>query len=717
MKSIREFAEQVVFSDRLEDKLFDPGHLLDTNPGEAIGDVPAPGRPEALVLHGPRDAMPAPNIHHLESDRDRGILLHFLANHELLATELMALVLLKFPDAPPAFRSGVLHTMREEQAHTRMYLDRMKDCGVQFGELPLSGYFWRSVAPMETPMDFVSRLSLTFEQANLDFSRYYAKVFREAGDDETAAVLGKIYLDEIGHVSHGLKWFRKWKGEDESDWDAFQRVLTFPLSPHRAKGNAAEFNQEGREIAGLQPDFIEQLKLFRQSRGRMPRVHFFNPDAEEQVAQVVQLAGSEAVSSRSKPMSQATRDLESLMMFLAPNEDVLLMRRKASPELQRGLLDIGFDLPELLDYPEDETALETHPLHARKLAGFSPWAWTPESADFVSRFMSCSRAPSSEDGEQVAHASWHDDRAKAYGKAWSADQLRGWLQASTPSWSLGPDCVGETVSTQAELAAALARLSSRGVTRALFKADLETSGRGQCRLSTEGRQAPEDQAWLAAAFDRYPLAVVEPELDREADITLQWHLGPNGPEDLKFLGWTRQLVTPGRRYAGTQIGRPFDGLAPELKRFLVADKFRRLHQLKAWLEARVVPALQALGHVGPFGVDSLVVKRDDSESEPYAFKPVVEINPRQTMGQVALRLERRITAGRSGRFAILTRSQVKRLGFNGFSEASKAWIAEFPPKISRDGKVESGVVLLADLEAKTVLWPILFVGCDHLLDA
>ena len=49
----------------------------------------------------------------------------------------------------------------------------MKQCGVEFGELPLSDYFWKSVSSMEDPLDYVTRLSLTFEQANLDFTLTY----------------------------------------------------------------------------------------------------------------------------------------------------------------------------------------------------------------------------------------------------------------------------------------------------------------------------------------------------------------------------------------------------------------------------------------------------------------------------------------------------------------------------------------------------------------
>ena len=140
---------------------------------------------------------------------ERGVMLHFLANHELLAAELMALVLLRFPNAPKEYRAGVYEAMREEQAHALMYVRRMKECGIAFGELPVNDHFWKLVAPMETPLDFVTRLNLTFEQANLDFSKHYAGLFRQVGDTATAAVLEKIHLDEIGHVGHGLKLGRE----------------------------------------------------------------------------------------------------------------------------------------------------------------------------------------------------------------------------------------------------------------------------------------------------------------------------------------------------------------------------------------------------------------------------------------------------------------------------------------------------------------------------
>ena len=231
--NVSEFAERVVFGTTLADKLSPPEALTfePTEPRAQFSSVVAPSRPLGLEMKATGRAASLPSDHDLENEESRGRLLHFLANHELLATELMALVLLKFPDAPQAFRRGVLVTLREEQEHTRLYLERMQQCGVEFGSFPLSGHFWRVVEPMQSPMDFVSQLSLTFEQANLDYSHHFASVFQRIGDTDTAKILQRIYEDEISHVKHGLHWFRQWKDPEQSDWQAYKSRFVFPMSP------------------------------------------------------------------------------------------------------------------------------------------------------------------------------------------------------------------------------------------------------------------------------------------------------------------------------------------------------------------------------------------------------------------------------------------------------------------------------------------------------
>ncbi|MDB4409183.1 DUF455 family protein, partial [Akkermansiaceae bacterium] len=152
-----------------------------------------PGRPADLIPYKNQHKSHFPSADQLENEEHRATLLHFFANHELLAIELMALALLKFPDAPDSFRRGVFHTLKEEQNHTKWYVQRMKECGIEFGDMPVSPMIWEHIADMESPLDYVSRLSLTFEQANLDYAHYYSKVLHDIGDTKSAKILHTVY--------------------------------------------------------------------------------------------------------------------------------------------------------------------------------------------------------------------------------------------------------------------------------------------------------------------------------------------------------------------------------------------------------------------------------------------------------------------------------------------------------------------------------------------
>jgi uncharacterized ferritin-like protein (DUF455 family) len=371
---LRAFAEQVLFATTLEEKLRCPDLLTDEHPGTALETPPGPGRPKNLIFK-PHAAGKSdfPGLHRLEQASERGKLLHFFGNHELLATELMALVLLKFPQAPAAFRRGLLQTLKDEQEHTRLYMERMKACGIEFGELPVSGYFWRCVSPMENPIDYVASLCLTFEQANLDFARHFAKGFGQVGDADTAKLLEKIYRDEIGHVAYGLKWFRRWKNPTESDWEAFCRTLKFPLSPQRAKGFS--LNVEGRRAAGFDPQFIAEINVYSQSKGRTPNVLVFNPFAEGRIAEG-------KTFNPKKSQAQLAENLENLPQFLGRQDDIVLVKRKPSVEFLSRIKQAGFPLPEFVELDGAKSSAIKN-LTGRKLGSLRPWAWGPDSHELL----------------------------------------------------------------------------------------------------------------------------------------------------------------------------------------------------------------------------------------------------------------------------------------------------------------------------------------------
>ncbi|MBS0265843.1 MAG: DUF455 family protein [Planctomycetes bacterium] len=255
---LRAFADRVLFSESIDDKLIAPdASLTDAEPGPAER-VAVPTRPPRLVFCGRKQAPPMPHPEALADPRRRAIAHHIMANHELQALEVMAFVLRAFPDAPPEFRQGMVRIMMDEQRHTRLHIQRLTELGLTFGEFPVNGYFWGKAQEFETVLDYLAGLPLTFEGRNLDHTIEFEDWFLAAGDERSAAIMRAIHRDEINHVAFGLHWFRLLKPPELSDWEAYAQALKWPLRPEKSRGKS--FHREPRLAAGMSPEFIDRLE-------------------------------------------------------------------------------------------------------------------------------------------------------------------------------------------------------------------------------------------------------------------------------------------------------------------------------------------------------------------------------------------------------------------------------------------------------------------------
>ena len=616
---IQDIARRVLFAETLEEKLLaGPPDATDEVRGRAIALPEAPGRPPELRVRKDGVRVDFPGIHHLDNPHERGRMLHFLANHELLAAELMALVLLHFPEAPHDYRAGVYKAMREEQAHTLMYLRRMQACGISFGELPVNDHFWRLVSPMTTLMDFVTRLNLTFEQANLDFSKHYAGLFRQVGDDATAAVLEKIHNDEVGHVGHGLKWFRRWKEAGESDWQAFRRTLRFPLTPARAKG-VAPFHAASRRLSGFDEDFIRNLRVFEHSRGRTPVVHWFNPNAESHACHSLQI-------NRGRPWQldktalALESDLEMLMLHCCRRDDALLVRQPPSLDFLTKLKHAGFEIPEIL-------TLDT--LSERKLGGLRPWAWSPDASELF-----------------LPHA---QRIAGSISHPWRPPLPAPWLSKEVGiklEHALGPQPETGALHTSARsVQTSIDRLLQMG-NQALLKAPFAHAARGNLRVNPES--IPEKTTgWIQNTLSGQGSVLVEPWLDRILDFSALYELDGRGKVTL--LGMTRLENDAAGRFLGIRVSPKWGRLLPP---DLAAYLYGPAQAMKVYQED--IPALLPdllPGYSGPVGLDAMVHRRRNGSP---ALKPVVELNVRHTMGRIAWELLK--NSPRTGHLRILRKS-------------------------------------------------------------
>ena len=599
-ESISSIAERVLFAESLEEKLIlGSSDAEDSGLGGPVNLPDLPSREQSIAITTNRNRANFPGIDCIDNEKDRGKLLHFLANHELLAAELMALALLRFPKAPSEYRRGLYEAMREEQIHTRLYLKRMKDCGVSLGEFPLNDFFWRITSRVDNELDFITRMNLTFEQANLDYSKYYAEQFRLAGDKATAVVLEKIYQDEIGHVGHGLKWLRHWKEPQQTDWQAYNESIHFPLSATRAKG-VVEFNEEARLRVGFDADFISRLKIFQRSRGRTPVVHWFNPNAELHARG--HLNGNDIKMNRFE--SAIEKDLEILMAAFSKRDDIVLFRELPSVSHLEKLQGSGFDLPD---------AIGENELGNGKLGGFRPWAWSPEASQLFEPFA-----------QQVSKKIKDQWRAPVPG-SWLSKEIGYLLEKRIGS-------LEDNRSVCRDVEHALSMISNHSV---VYKPGYGCAGKG-FRIAKEKNS--ELEKWLSATIKENGFVIAEPWVQRVEDFSVHYHV-ENGRVD--FLGATKVVNDHRGRFRGIDVAPRWSKLIDqELATFLYKEEL-----FGKWYHEIIPEELGSLldQYNGPASIDAMVWRDSDGKLR---LRKVVELNVRMTMGRVALDLQKKMAANK-----------------------------------------------------------------------
>ena len=625
---ISEFAEVLLFGTNLKDKLFSAGPLTDEKPKIPLrGDV-WPGRSTDLSFDKVSKKFPA--LQEFEKDSVRAEALHFFANHELLAIETMAYTLLIFPDTPSAFRNGLVGTIKDEQKHLRLYIERMNQLGCNFGDHPLNDFFWKSMQSMSRPIDYSARMSLLFEQANLDFSSFYQDVFQKIGDSQTADVLQTVYEDEIRHVQQGLQWFDRWRPESSDRWSFFAELLPFPLTPQRAKGSP-KFDRIARIRAGFDDSFISRLESFSSSKGRVPHLYLFHPDCEDEAAKK---------NYRRPPnTTHFAEDLAFIPAFSALSSDAILVKEKPSAQFLTRMQNLG------IQFPETITLTEFKKSKKRRFNEFRPWGWGPVNRRWKEqnqdRFLSPHSPPS--------------DLFLA--KTWSARLMTKYSINHPDDFLINVDDCGVIVDNLSDAISAVKSILAHH-DEAVIKSPFGSSGRGFLKLTSvelnENRQNR-----LQKILNTQKSLVVEPWLKKLFDYSLQITVDTAG--QAKIHGQARFLTDSKGAYRGALLGGFTTGLTLEEKKFL-NDSGKDSHRMQRHfqdLASFVAKECHEAGYHGPVGIDALVFRDKDS----IKLKPIVETNCRLNMGRIIVDFERKLKRKGFGLWRIFHVNELNKLGF------------------------------------------------------
>ena len=166
-----------------------------------------PARPDRPVLCSPRD-LPRRRI--TASAAGRVALIHAIAHIELNAVDLALDMACRFvgESLPDDFYHDWLGVADDEARHFLMLDNRLGQFGASYGDLPAHDGLWQ--AADATKHDLLARLAiapLVLEARGLDVTPAMIDRLTAVGDDETAAALGIIMHDEVGHVAVGKRWF------------------------------------------------------------------------------------------------------------------------------------------------------------------------------------------------------------------------------------------------------------------------------------------------------------------------------------------------------------------------------------------------------------------------------------------------------------------------------------------------------------------------------
>ncbi|HVM83450.1 MAG TPA: ferritin-like domain-containing protein [Candidatus Binatia bacterium] len=211
-----------------------------------------PARPERPELLLPKE-MPKRKAG--GSTAKRIALLHALAHIELNAIDLAWDLIARFgmPETPRAFFDDWVTVADEEALHFELLAARLGELGAAYGDLPAHDGLWQ--AAEETAEDLLARLAvvpLVLEARGLDVTPGMIAEMKRCDDSATAAVLERIYRDEIGHVAAGMRWFdafaRADRYEPKAKWqELVRRYFRGALKP--------PFNDAARQSALMPADF------------------------------------------------------------------------------------------------------------------------------------------------------------------------------------------------------------------------------------------------------------------------------------------------------------------------------------------------------------------------------------------------------------------------------------------------------------------------------
>jgi hypothetical protein len=140
-----------------------------------------------------------------------------------------------------------------------------------------------------------------------------------------------------------------------------------------------------------------------------------------------------------------------------------------------------------------------------------------------------------------------------------------------------------------------------------------------------------------------------------------------------------------------------------------ADISGRLLEFYDEIFARLEAELRAVDFMGPVGLDAFVYRHAGGAIR---LKPIVEINPRYTMGRVLVELMRQTCQNSAGVFRLVNAAQSRAAGFESLAGHARALEENFPLHLEGEPvpRIRQGALCLNDPAGAKVCLAVFQVG-------
>ncbi len=385
-----------------------------------------------------------------------------------------------------------------------------------------------------------------------------------------------------------------------------------------------------------------------------PDIFLFNPTCEYAVA------NGHPSWQPNLLLQKMEEDLGTLPLFLARPHDVVLVKKLPPPEFPEQLKKAGLIMPQFI---KTEDAIKNKAFIDSPKSRLLPWGWSPAAHKLLSPLKSSCSA----EFTSSPVAEWRSEYKQIYSKKFALEILKDVLPLLPGGAILPPHLIPETCTTRQELEILINKWG-----KLMVKAPWSSSGRGLQRVTTTP-VAPKVWEKLLGIINEQGFAMAEPYLNKILDMALQFRI-KNGK--VTYLGISRFFTDKKGQYQGNFLnGWP---VSTEQQATDFLESFIEI--LIPRLSMVVEGSLLAEYYEGVFGIDTLLFQ--DSQ-DLLRINPCLEINVRQNMGLLSLKLEKLLAPGKKALFKIFFQKE------KSFYSFQKEMETRYPLVVSNN-KIKSG---------------------------